>query len=222
MRRLALILFLAFVSEGFLAAQTLPSQERQAAEKLIQALTVGDKAAVAKMINYPLNRQQPLPPIRNEKEFIENYSDFFDSDTIRQIQASEKDMSYSWRGLSIGPGLVWVDGGKVRAITIATARQMAAAQAAKKQMQASLHPSARTYDRVLFSCKTKNYQIRIHADAGGSLFFVESESAVIGKTRPCPHWRGTSRWERREYDFHFQEWRFPLRRRANSNLRRQL
>jgi hypothetical protein len=57
---------------------------------------------VSKLINYPLDRQQPLPRIENEKEFIENYADFFDSETIRQILAAEKDMGYSWRGLAIG------------------------------------------------------------------------------------------------------------------------
>src|SRR5438128_2081595 len=172
MKRLSgLTLFVAFAFSQSLVAQNLPAEERQAAEKLIQALTAGDKAAVAKLINYPLNRQQPLPPIQNEKEFIENYADFFDSSTIRQIQAGEKDMFYSWRGLAIGRGLVWIDGGKIRAITIATSRQKEAAQAAKKRVQASLHPSARTYDRVLLSCKTKNYQVRIHEDAGKVRYF---------------------------------------------------
>src|SRR5690348_2819865 len=95
MKRLSgLALFVAFAFTQSLVGQDLPAEERQAAEKLIQALTAGDKAAVAQLINYPLNRQQPLPPIQNEKEFIENYADFFDSETIRQIQAAEKDMSY--------------------------------------------------------------------------------------------------------------------------------
>jgi hypothetical protein len=188
-----LFLTLALTFGQRLAAQRLPAEERDAAERLIRALKAGDKVSVAKLINYPLDRQQPLAPIRNEREFIENYADFFDSETIRQIVASEKDMSWNWHGLAIGPGLIWIDGGKIRSITLATSRQKQAAQDAKKRVQASLHPSARTYDRVLFSCKTKNYQIRIHDDAAKVRYFswksgqplsAKPEIALAGEWRP--------------------------------------
>jgi hypothetical protein len=172
MKRLSgVVLFVAFAFGHSLPGQDLPLEERRAAEKLIRALKAGDKAAIAKLVNYPLNRQQPLPPIRNEQEFIDNYAEFFDTETIQQVLAGENDMFYGWRGLAIGPGLVWIDGGKIRAITIATSHQKEAAQAAKKQVQATLHPSARGYDQVLLSCKTKSYQIRIHQDAGKVLYF---------------------------------------------------
>jgi hypothetical protein len=108
-------------------------------------------------------------------------------------------MSYSWRGLAVGPGLIWIDGGKVRAINIATSHQNEAAQAAKRRVQASLHPSARIYDRVLFSCTTKNYQIRIHKDPGQIRYFSwKANQPLSAKPDIAFDWRGTLRRKRRE------------------------
>jgi hypothetical protein len=148
-------------------AQDDPPSDRDIATRLIQFLRKADKASVAKLVRYPLKRLDPLPPIRNEKEFVQNYEDFFDAETIPRIEAGAKDIWSSWRGTAIGTGLIWIDSGKIIAINLTTNRQTAAATAAR----ASLHPTARNYDIALFTCATKNYQLRIHDEAGVVRYF---------------------------------------------------
>jgi hypothetical protein len=168
-KRLILIILVTALSAPHAAfAQDVSVQEGAIAARLIQAVQAGNKAAVAGMIRYPLSRLDPLSPIQNQKEFIERYEDFFDAETIKELVARQKDVWSSWRGTAIGPGLIWIDEGKVIRINLQTGSQKKAAEAAKAIL---LHPTVRNYDRLLFACKTSGFQIRIHDDAGKVRYF---------------------------------------------------
>jgi hypothetical protein len=146
-------------------AQDVPKDDLKTAQQFLESIRKPDKVAIAKLVRYPLRRRQPLPPIVNEKDFAENFEDFFDSKTVAEVLA-DTEIWNTWRGTAIGRGLVWIDSGQIKAINLSTSRQDRAAQIEKTRIAATLHPSARNYDSVAFMCKTKSYQIRVHDDKG--------------------------------------------------------
>ncbi len=148
------------------SAQDGSGEDRKAAQQLLSALRKLDKAAIAKLVRYPITRREPLSRIRNEKEFVENFEDFFDSKTIPEVLSAEKNIWSSWRGTAIGEGLLWIDSGKIFSINLSTAQQKQKAEKEKARIVATLHPSARRYDSVAFICNTKNYHVRVHDDKG--------------------------------------------------------
>lgn len=144
----------------FAHADDVPAEDRATVVQLVQALEAGDKAAVAQLMDYPIARQQPLPALKNAKEFVARYEDFFDAGTIARIKDDAQNLWWSWRGTATGSGSVWISSGKVFALNVATAQQLAAAAALKKQIQAGTHPLARNYDEILFECKTQHHYAR--------------------------------------------------------------
>ena len=69
---------------------------------IIELVKNRDKKGLSKIISYPLNRIYPIPPVRNEKEFIERFDEIFDSKLIEKISNANPEEcwgSFGWRGL---------------------------------------------------------------------------------------------------------------------------
>lgn len=76
--------------------------------ELQEAVAVGDKKHVAKLINYPFERGYPLKPIMDEAEFIANYDRLLPIH-IREriIQSTLDDWAFwGWRGTRLDDGLL--------------------------------------------------------------------------------------------------------------------
>lgn len=138
----------------------VPPEDLKTLDTLLIALKANDKVQVAKLIKYPLRRLQPLPPIKNEQEFIENFAQFFDEKNIKHIESSRSEVFNNWQGTEAGG--VWIESGKIIVLHTATDQQDKAAEEAKKKVQSDLHPSVRKYFDVMFECRTKSHHIRIH------------------------------------------------------------
>jgi len=69
---------------------------------IIELVKNGDKKGISKIVSYPLDRIYPIPPVRNEKEFIERFDEIFDSKLIEKISNANSEKcwgSFGWRGL---------------------------------------------------------------------------------------------------------------------------
>jgi hypothetical protein len=143
---------------------SIPQADRLAAAQLVKALRAGDRAAVAEMIKYPLQRPKPLPPIRNGKDFLAHYDEFFNSKVIGEIASGLPKLWNRSGATSIGDsGLIWIQSGQILTINSSTSANEKALQQAKKQDVAQLHASASHDDKLEFECDTEKFHIRIHA-----------------------------------------------------------
>lgn len=137
------------------------SDEPTKFDLLAAALKKGDKAAVADMVQYPLSREQPLPPIRNKEEFIQNYEDFFNLGSTPVVIAScddiiDKDGVNGTYGTARGE--VWVsEEGMIIRINVVTDQQQKKAAAAREEEKKTLYPAIRGYSRVYMECRTKQH-----------------------------------------------------------------
>ena len=69
--------------------------------KIVELVRNRDKEGLSQIISYPLDRMYPIPPVRNEKEFIERFDEIFDSELIEKISKANPEecwVSFGWRG----------------------------------------------------------------------------------------------------------------------------
>jgi len=167
MKKILKIIVLIVFSSGAFADDPYEvwPEEVAASEKLKQALRANDRKAVAAMIAYPMARQNPLLEIRDKKEFLANWDDYFDAQTTAEVLAA-KPQDFGWRGMALGDGDVWFINNKITAINIRTKHYAKTYEAAVAEDNSELNPIARGYKYLSFACDTGDLHLRIHEYGG--------------------------------------------------------
>jgi tetratricopeptide (TPR) repeat protein len=139
----------------------------KAAKILFRAVKDNDKLTVSKMINYPLKRTIPMESVKNEKEFLEHYDEFFDINTFQNIKLNEKNLFTRDLGTVLmcnsilSSGDVWFNDGKITALWCETKAGKKFLETNIKKDKLKLHIMSRDYDEVRHTCNTKTHHIRI-------------------------------------------------------------
>ena len=117
--------------------------------RLAKAIEDGDAAMVARHVNYPLKRQEPLPPIRDEKEFVERFPILFDDAfraRMRNGSFTNDWAEVGWRGTMFDNGMLWVDGtfetcGDICGVHYQSAAEKQWRNSLVEEERKTLHPS---------------------------------------------------------------------------------
>lgn len=161
------------------------SRERtiQNASTVISVVKEG-KEAISKIISYPLDRIYPIPPVRNEKDFLERYELFFDDELIQSILNS--DPQTDWEN---GFGATWLvadettlllgieeayeeESPKIRHIPISD-KELICQKALIDAERSELHESLSALIYTVCLMETDTYMIRIDCveeNEDGSIF----------------------------------------------------
>ena len=186
---LLLVLIVPFALSSFgEAKEDSYAADYLAAKKLQQALRKNNRRVVADLIAYPLQRDTPLNAIKNAKEFLAHWDEYFDSaNTEKLLDATANQIG--WRGINLSNGMIWFDHGRIITINTQTKASEIAFQTAKKQDDAKLYESARGYDSISFQCKTKDQFIRAQKH-GDDLRYYAWKKGVTLLTKPELELRG--------------------------------
>ena len=147
-------------------------------KKLQQALRKNNRRAVADLIAYPLQRDTPLKAIKNAKEFLAHWDEYFDSTNTQKLLNATADQ-IGWRGINLLNGTIWFDHGRIITINTQTKASEIAFQIAKKQDDAKLHESARGYDSISFQCRTKDQFIRAQKHGDDLRYYAWKKGATL-------------------------------------------
>jgi hypothetical protein len=150
------------------------------AHKLQEALKKNDKVAIAHLITYPIELERPLPSIKTEKDFLKSWGDFFDANTIAEVVDDEPG-TIGWRGVQVGNGDIWFSKGKIYRINMRTQAFSKKLDAAKKNEDATLYPSARNYKHIRYTCDTVSHHIRIQEHKDGIYYFSWKSGAALSQ-----------------------------------------
>ncbi len=132
---------------------------------LVEMLRAGDADLIAARVDFPLNRETPIPSIDDAADFQRRFSEVFDQAFIDQIINSTADQwaEVGSRGIMFDNGALWMDGtsGNITAVNYQSE--------AEKQMKAELiagdkqglHSSVATFESPLYKIKTETYLIRV-------------------------------------------------------------
>ena len=130
------------------------------------ALKRNNLLEIAGFFSFPYKLPYPVPPIRTAEEFIVRIDEVLD-DSLRQriVEADpvEDVVLMGWRGIMLGPGLVWFREHDMRIYWInhQTPSFLEARARIIEQMKASLHPSLREFHLPELEQETRSFRIRV-------------------------------------------------------------
>ena len=124
-----------------------------------------NREALSRNVEYPINREYPIPDIENAEEFIERYDEIFDDQLIGMIVNSDLGKDWKgagWRGVMLKLGQVWLHyDGKLHAINYKSEFEKAKQTELIDLDRKRLHPCVRKFRHPVFEWKTKSYIIRV-------------------------------------------------------------
>lgn len=84
-------------------ANDLSSEQKIAVQQFIQHFKNNDVNAIVKLVDYPLERELPLPAIQNAQEMKQRFNQVFDAKLTQNIANSHINDwdQYGWRGISL-------------------------------------------------------------------------------------------------------------------------
>lgn len=95
-----------YVFNGFLTEE-IPLEEHwsESVSNFIKCIKTRDKEKIKKYINYPLERPYPIPPIKNEEQFVSRFEFIFDESLMDAIANSDSSFDWVYGG---GIGGLWM------------------------------------------------------------------------------------------------------------------
>ncbi|MFN5317746.1 MAG: hypothetical protein ACK5CY_02780 [Bacteroidia bacterium] len=120
---------------------------------------------ISNIISFPLDRQYPIPSIRDKKEFIKRFSEVFDKILIDKIASSkiEQWSEVGWRGIMLDDGVIWMSSsdGIITAVNYQSAFEKKLRSDLIAKEKENLHISLKTFENPTYKIKTKTSLIRI-------------------------------------------------------------
>jgi len=152
-----------------------PKNERLV-KKVLQAFKGKNINAIAALVAYPLEREAPLPAIKNQKEFIQRFNDVFDQHLLGSIVRSniQKDWDeVGWRGIMLGDGDVWINyDGQISAINYQSPSELMVSNRLRAKGRRALHRSVSQYAKSVLDWQTKRFHIRVDELKNGQLRYT--------------------------------------------------
>ena len=164
MKKLIYITLVIF-SVTNVSGQELKKEYQKFIQTFIDNVKGDKKEEIAKIISYPLNRESPIPAIKNKTEFVKRYSEIFDADLKKEILSSKPDKDWSemgWRGIMLNQGTVWMDSdGKLTAINYQSKYEKDFKSKLIKAQKSTIHSSIASFKDPICVLETTKFRIRI-------------------------------------------------------------
>lgn len=155
---------------GSQPADTLPTPELESPQaddikSVIALFKTGDPDKIAGKIHFPLNREYPIPAIKDKEEFKQRFSEVFDKVLIDKIANSKVEQwsEVGWRGIMFENGILWManSDGVITAVNYQSDVEKKLRQDLITKDKQNLHASLKTFESPVYKIKTKKYLIRI-------------------------------------------------------------
>ncbi|GMO63827.1 MAG: hypothetical protein Ta2D_10680 [Rickettsiales bacterium] len=154
----------------------------------IEIVKNDDKTKIAKIVNYPIARKYPLPPIQNEKDFIDRFDEVFDKKLKNLIINSDAEKDWGmvgWRGIIFQQGLLWLDyNGKLISINYMSDKEQKHYNNIVNNDKKNIYDSLKDYEKIVGEYETKNYKIRIDKTDNSGYRYASWERNKSTSTKP--------------------------------------
>ncbi|HTN17640.1 MAG TPA: hypothetical protein VL092_08170 [Chitinophagaceae bacterium] len=165
MKTRLLILLLLVCKIGYSQNQKLQDYKVDNINRVIGLFKQKNIDKISSIIAFPLNREYPIPGIKNEKEFKSRFNEVFDKILLDKIANSKTEQwsEVGWRGIMLDNGLVWIDSyeGRITAINNESAFEKELRKNLIIKDKENLHALLKTFESPVYKIKTKQFLIRI-------------------------------------------------------------
>lgn len=133
---------------------------------------------LARLINFPLKRENPLPNIYSVNQFIRYSPILLDSSFKNKLSNYNDSDIFEHNGLFGlvgGPfrGDIWInEDGKIETINYKSEAELKLQKRLTNEIQKKIHPSVKPWERNILVCETSKYLIRIDLIENDSLRYV--------------------------------------------------
>lgn len=155
-----------FIFSNYLAiGQDLKTDYQKFIKSFIANVKSNNKAGVSGFISFPLEREYPIPAIKNKADFIKRYDQIFDAKLKSEIIKSNPAKDWSemgWRGIMLNQGTVWIDNeGKISSINYQSQYEKNLKTKLISADKARLHSSIAKFKSPEYILETSKFRIRI-------------------------------------------------------------
>lgn len=153
------------IQEAMEASDELEVAEKDSILRMISLFKTKNIDAISEKISYPLEREYPIPSIKDKAEFKQRFQEVFDAFLIAKIANSKiEDWSeVGWRGIMLDNGEVWMGNsdGTITSVNYQSEFEKQRKESLIAENKEKIHPSLKTFRLPTYKIKTKNYLIRI-------------------------------------------------------------
>lgn len=132
---------------------------------LIELFKQKDIEKISNIISYPLQRDYPIPSIKNQDEFVNRFNEIFDSNLIDLIANSkiEQWSKVGLEGIMLNNGVIWItsSGELITTLNYQSENERKLMEDLIMKDKEKLHVSLKTFENPLCKIKTKTLLIRI-------------------------------------------------------------
>ncbi len=158
-----LFILTSYVNTAY--AQELSETNKENIRLFIDCIKKQQKGKLAELVLYPLNRNYPLPPIRNKSEFVRRYPEVFDAAFTQLISKSNLSKDWAtvgWRGIMFSNGALWLDeDGALRAVNYSSKIEETKRRARIEEIRDTLHISLKEFNQPILVFKTSKFLVRV-------------------------------------------------------------
>lgn len=175
---------LAFSSNSY--AENLNTEQQAQVKKIIQLFKDAKIVDISQHIQYPLQRETPIPAIQNAKQMQTRFHQVFDQHLIEKIASSSSKQwsSVGWRGVMLDDGIVWLNENQISTVNYQTAAEKKLKAQLIAQQKQQLHASVRTFKQPELQFKTSNYHVRIDLLNNGQYRYASWKNNKLMSTPP--------------------------------------
>jgi hypothetical protein len=153
------------IQEAMEASDELEVAEKDSILRMISLFKAKNIDAISEKISYPLEREYPIPSIKDKAEFKQRFQEVFDAFLVAKIANSKiEDWSeVGWRGIMLDNGEVWMGNsdGTITSVNYQSEFEKQRKETLIAEDKEKIHPSLKTFRLPTYKIKTKNYLIRI-------------------------------------------------------------
>ncbi|MCX8485629.1 MAG: hypothetical protein ORN53_00340 [Crocinitomicaceae bacterium] len=161
---------------------TLGPEEMDSIQELIELFKKVDIEGISNKISYPLDRDYPIPSIRNKEEFIKRFHEVFDQKLIDNIAQSDIGQwtEVGWRGIMLDNSVVWMSfqRGFISAINYQSKREKNIQAELIRKDKEQLHATLRNFKSPVYKIQTEKFLIRIDELSENSYRYVSWRAGV--------------------------------------------
>lgn len=153
------------IQEAMEASDELEVAEKDSILRMTSLFKAKNIDAISEKISYPLEREYPIPSIKDKAEFKQRFQEVFDAFLVAKIANSKiEDWSeVGWRGIMLDNGEVWMGNsdGTITSVNYQSEFEKQRKESLIAENKEKIHPSLKTFRLPTYKIKTKNYLIRI-------------------------------------------------------------
>jgi hypothetical protein len=176
------------IQEARETSNELEAAEQDSILRMISLFKAKNIEAISEKISYPLEREYPIPSIKDKAEFKQRFEEVFDAYLVAKIAHSKiEDWSeVGWRGIMLDNGEVWMgnaDG------TITSVNYQSNFEKQRKELliaedKDKIHPSLKTFKLPTYKIKTEKFLIRIDELTTGKYRYASWKISDNESTKP--------------------------------------